>query len=159
LIGCTNDSLNPPPFDPKESDFDVSGIWLASGGGDVITYSEWPIPPGEDPEIESYIRGFAMLIQKMDDEHIRIIGLPGADTGRDGDMVFPDCTDPDNCEVIATKTDKFEWEIDIKNDGRSYNATISLKRFVELNQFTLKGTYKFQNRSINLRFDGERAPD
>ncbi|NBB76353.1 MAG: hypothetical protein GVY02_03150 [Bacteroidetes bacterium] len=159
LIGCTNDGLNPPPFDPKESDFDVSGVWLASGGEDITTYSEWPIPPGEEPEVEEHSLGFVMLIEQMDDGHIRIIGLPGADVGRADGLVFTGCLHPDNCEVIGNEIGKFEWEIDIQRGDRSYNALFSLKRFIDLNQFTLEGTYEFQNRKIEYRFDGERAPE
>ena len=159
LVSCTSDSLNPPPFDPKESDFDVSGIWLASGGLDITTYSEWPVPPGEEPKEEGFSHGFVMLIQKMDDDQIRIVGLPGTDTGRGDDAVFPDCTHPNNCKVFGSKIGKFEWEIDIQHGGRSYNATLTLKRFIDLNQFTLEGTYEFRNRSIKYRFDGERVPE
>lgn len=159
LFSCTDDTLNPPPYEPKETEIDLSGIWLLSGSEERTTYSEWPIPPDEDPEQEKYSQGFNVLIQQIDENNIRIYGLVGADAGRAENAVFPECSNPENCKVFGTKTGEHEWEIDIQNGPRTYNAVIKLKEMIDLNEFTLEGTYEYQNKSIEYVLDGRRIPE
>lgn len=159
LFSCTDDTLNPPPYEPKETKIDLSGIWLISGGERVTTYSEWPIPPNEEPVKENHGQGFSVLIQQVDENTIRIYGLLGADAGRAEYAVFPECSKPDDCNVFGTKTGEHEWEIDIQNGPRTYHAEISLKKFINLNEFILEGRYEYQNRSVEYLLDGKRVPE
>ncbi|MCG2590606.1 hypothetical protein [Rhodohalobacter sulfatireducens] len=159
LFSCTDDSLNQSKYEPKEPDINLSGLWLLSGAEETTTYSEWPIPPDEDPVQKKNSQGFNMLIQQMDENKIRIYGLVGADAGRAENSVFSACSNPENCKVYGTKTGDRTWEVDIKNGQRTFYATIEVEILINKTEIRLESRYEFQNKSIEHTLDGEKIPE
>jgi hypothetical protein len=159
LCSCIEDSLNPSEYEPREPDIDLAGLWLLSGAEETTTYSEWPIPPDEDPVQKKNSQGFNMLIQQTGENQIRIYGLVGADAGRAEHSVFPECNNPENCKVFGTKTGDRTWEIDIKNGQRTFYATIEVKILINKTEIRLESTYEYQNKSIEHTMDGEKIPE
>lgn len=159
LFSSCDDGPNQPPYEPKEPYIDLSGLWLLSGAEETTTYSEWPIPPNEDPVQKKNSQGFNMLIQEMDENKIRIYGLVGADAGRAEHSVFPTCNTPENCKIFGTKTGDRTWEVDIKNGQRTFYATIEVEILINKIEIKLESTYEYQNKSIVHTLDGEKIPE
>ncbi len=139
---------------------DKSSVLYAIKGNEIMTsYSEWPIPEGENPSVNtSYIR-FLMLIDFNDskDNEIRIFGLEGADVGKRDYYLYPDCTKPEDCKITGT-LDGEDLTINIQSNGRSYQAEGTIRRIIHNNNdygsAELTATYKYQNTTIQYRLEG-----
>lgn len=139
---------------------DNSSVLYAMRGNQIITsYSEWPIPEGEEPSEVTSRYDFLMLIdfKSGDDKQVRFYGLEGADVGKRDHYLYPDCTNPDNCKITGTLEGE-DLTINIQRNGRSYQAEGVIRRIIHNNNdygsAELTATYKYQNTTIEYRLEG-----
>ena len=137
-----------------------SAVLYAMKGNQIMTsYSEWPIPEGEEPSEVTSRYDFLMLIdfKTGDDNQVRFYGLEGADVGKRDYYLYPDCTNPDDCKITGT-LDGEDLTINIQSNGRSYQAEGAIRRIIHSNNnygsAELTATYKYQNTTIEYRLEG-----
>lgn len=124
---------------------------LVGGYKITTTYSDWPIPEGDKPRVDTSRIGF-IFGKEINKDHFRILGLDGADVGKRGNQVFPNCPDSGKCEIIGNMTGPESFKVNLNNDGRTYNATANFGT----SGFEMEGEYNYQN--VNVKYDllGER---
>lgn len=135
-----------------EPEYAHTGLYFV--GGDKITtrYSDWPIPEGEGPEVDTIRVEFSTFLNVQDDqETIRFAGLHGADAGEMQNRVYPDCTSSEDCIILGHSTGTETFEIDIENKGRTYIATGNARS----TDFQLTGHYQYQNTTIDYDLKGQ----
>lgn len=152
LKGCSDSLTNPPdPKNEEEEEFEdkISGIMYLRGQKITTTYSDWPIPEGEKPTVESTYIDFIISL-KLDPENperVRIYGLEGADVGKYENMIYPNCTNTNECKVFGEMTGERSFTVDLENQGRTYTATGAFKS----TDYKIVGEYNYQN--IIIRYD------
>lgn len=134
----------------------VSGILLVGGKEIKTTYSDWPIPEGDEPAKDTTSIGFFLKIQEVGygNDQLRIVGLEGADVGKYDNRVFPNCTNPEECKIYGKLAGE-DLEIDINNNGRSYQATGKIYQTYDP-YIEMTATYKYQNITIEYNLEGGR---
>jgi len=137
-----------------------SAVLYAMRSSEVMTsYSEWPIPEGEEPSEVTTRYDFLMLIdfKTGDDNQVRLYGLEGADVGKRDYYLYPDCTNPEDCKITGT-LDGEDLTINIQSNGRSYQAEGVIRRIINNNNnygsAELTATYKYQNTTVQYRLEG-----
>lgn len=148
-----SDSLEGPNTDDEEDDI-ISALMYLDGIQITTTYSAWPVPENDVPEVDTTRIGFLVKIQSIDGEKnsIRIYGLEGADVGKRENYLYPDCENPDDCKVIGTLAEE-ELEIDISNNGRSYQAEGKIYQTYDP-YIEMTGIYNYQNIIIHYEAEG-----
>lgn len=155
IKGCGDSSTNMDDDEDVEAD-QISGIFYVTGEEIRTIYSDWPIPEGEEPSRDKTRIGFIMKIQKIGDgdDQLRIVGLEGADVGKYDNRVYPDCSTPDECKIYGSLIGE-DLEIEIENNGRSYQAAGSIYQTYEP-YVEMTATYNYQNVTIQYELEGEK---
>lgn len=136
----------------EEPEYPKTGLYFLKGEKITTTYSNWPIPEGEEPEINTERVEFSMHLEVQDDrETIRFAGLHGADAGEMENRVYPDCTISEDCVILGQSTGTESFEIDIENNGRTYTATGTARS----TDFQLNAQYQYQNTTIEYSLGGQ----
>jgi hypothetical protein len=138
-----------------------SAVLFAMRGNQIMTsYSEWPIPEGEEPSEVTSRYDFLMLIDLKtgDDNQVRFYGLEGADVGKRDQYLYHDCNPMADCKVIGT-LDGEELTIDLQHEGGTFQAEGEIRNFTDsyyTNDFIeLTATYTYQETIIEYEFRGE----
>lgn len=125
----------------------------------TTTYSDWPIPEGDKPTVDTSGISFIMLRQ-IKKYSFQIYGLEGADVGKRDNLVFPNCTDMDECKIRAKITGQSKFKINLNNEGRTYKATGQFRKveflFGHVVDLTMEAEYQYQNLTIKYELGGER---
>ena len=154
LMSCSGRSVeSTPDTDPIETPAWLTGVHYLHGPKTTTGVPNQHFHPDYDylPEIVSFSVNVAIVEGKQDT--IRFFGLYGADAGDVVDRVFPDCTVSDDCKVYARVNTPFvDFEIDIENRGRRYQAT----GVFTPTTLQLTGRYTHGGREIDYELDGER---
>jgi hypothetical protein len=149
-ISSCGDSLTVPGEDQEP----LSSLIQLRGEVITTTYSNWPIPENEEPSVDTTRVGFFVKIHSLPGQNneVRMYGLEGADVGKRGNHLFPDCSHPDDCKIIGTLTDE-KLNIDLRNNGRTYKAEGFIYQtydpYVEMT-----ATYNYQNMMIEYELEG-----
>lgn len=152
LAGCSNDASGP---DAGGEFVDrISGNFYLEGFKIEKRFSDWPIPPDEEPSIDTTRIDFSLTIVLPDPEQdeVRFYGLSGADVGESDHRVYPGCTVPEDCKVFGQRTDLEEIAIILENDGRMYHGFA----YVRTNYIGVQAEYQYQNITIEYDLDGQR---
>lgn len=123
---------------------------IVSGEKITTTYSDWPIPEGDKPSVDTSRTGF-IFARQLDDDQFRIIGLDGADVGKRGNQVFPNCPDNGECVIMGNTTGSDGFEVNLNNNGRTYSATANFGT----SGFEMEAEYNYQNVKIKYDLLGE----
>lgn len=84
---------------------------------------------------------------------VQFYGLIAADAGEGDELLFPDCTTPDDCPVTGdVLKDKPIIEIQLEQGGRSYSGTVSILN----NDLAMYSTYSGQNITKEFELAGGR---
>jgi hypothetical protein len=135
-----------------DPEYPHTGLYFVGGEKRTTSYSAWPIPDGEVPEVETERVEFSIHLKVQDDrETIRFAGLHGADAGEMENRVYPDCMNSEDCIVMGQSTGTESFEIDIENNGRTYTATGNARS----TDFQLNAQYQYQNITIDYDLDGQ----
>jgi len=137
-----------------------SSVLYAMRGNQIITsYSEWPIPEGEEPSEVTSRYDFLMIIdfKSGDDKQVRFYGLEGADVGKRDQFLFADCDSFVDCEVTAV-LDGDELTINLEHNGRSYKAEGAIRNITDSyytnDSVEMTATYKYQQTTIQYELRG-----
>lgn len=148
MKACSDSLTNPP--DPKNEEEEVedriSGIMYLRGQKITTTYSDWPIPEDDKPTIDSTYIDFIISL-KLDPENpdrVRIYGLEGADVGKYEYMIYPNCTNTNECKVFGEMTGERSFTVDLENQDRTYTATGAFKS----TDYKIVGEYNHKNVTI-----------
>lgn len=143
-----------------EKDTNKTDLYSMIGQQTVTSYSEWPIPEGEDPTVVTSSYRFPMLIDfnAGNDKQIRLYGLEGADVGKREQYLYHDCNPTADCKVIG-RLDGEELTIDLRHEGGSFRAEGAIRNFTDsydTNDFIeLAATYTYQQTIIQYELRGE----
>lgn len=151
LYSC--DSSAGPDSDEKEQE-QISVLLYVSGNQITTTYSAWPIPENDVASVDTTRIGFLMKLQTVPGEEssLRMYGLEGADVGKRENYLYPDCNNPDDCQVIGSLVDE-NLEVDITNNDRSYQAEGKIYQTYDP-YIEMTGTYNYQNTTIRYEVEG-----
>lgn len=147
-MGSCSDSTSVTDRQPLSAVMQIGGKLIKT------TYSEWPIPENEVPAVDTTRVGFFIHIHSLKGEtsEIRLYGLEGADVGKHGNQLFPNCSHPDECKVTGTLTDE-KLNIDIQNDGRSYKAEGFIYQTYDP-YLVMTATYRYENITFEYELEG-----
>lgn len=153
LLGCSENSVQPEPESEVSADT-LSTLFFLEGKKIETRYSEWPVPDGEQPSVDTTNIYFTVHIKRVegDMKKVRFYGLEGADAGSAGNRVYPNCTVSDDCKVYGNIVLGQQFEIDLENNGRTYQANGLVTTF----EANLTGRYQYQNLTIDYELQGER---
>lgn len=152
LAGCSNDASGPDAggefMDKISGDFYLEGFKIEK------RFSDWPVPPDEEPSVDTTRIDFTLTIALTDpgQDTFRFYGLSGADAGESGHRVFPGCTVPEDCKVFGQRTAPEEIEIILENEGRTYHGFTYVRR----NYIEVQAEYQYQNITIEYDLEGQR---
>lgn len=136
----------------EEPEYPHTGLYFVGGEKRTTSYSDWPIPEGEEPEVDTERVEFSIHLKVQDDqEAIRFVGLHGTDAGEMENRVYPDCTISEDCVILGQSTGTESFEIDIENEGRTYTATGNARS----TDFQLNAQYQYQNITIDYDLEGQ----
>lgn len=140
----------------EEPEYPKTGLYFLRGEKITTTYSDWPIPEGEEPEIDTVRVDFSTHLKVQDDqEMIRFAGLHGADAGEMENRVYPNCTISEDCVILGQSTGTESFEIDVENNGRTYTGS-GIARSTD---FQLTAQYQYQNTTIDYELEGQMYID
>lgn len=150
LNGCKNSSTN------SETNDVISGIYKLSGEKIRTRYSDWPIPEGEHPVIDTVGVSFLLKIEPLNDGKgtFRLYGLESVDIGKNEKKVFPDCIDPKDCPFFGKVVGE-SFEILVSENERTYHATgFIYQRYTPY--INLTATYQHQNYTMQYTVEGSK---
>ena len=140
-------------------DNNKTAFYFMRGEETVTSYSEWPIPEGEEPSLVTSSYRFMMLIDfnNGNDNQVRLYGLEGADVGKRDQYLFAGCDPLVDCEVTAV-LDGEELTINLEHDGRSYKAEGAIRNITDSyytnDSVELTATYRYQQTTIQYELRG-----
>ena len=150
MKGCSDSSTDPYDSKNEEEVVDrISGIMYLRGQKVTTTYSDWPIPEGDKPTVDSSYINFiiSLKLDQKNPEKVRIYGLEGADVGKYENLIFPNCTNTNECKVYGEMTGLRSFTVELENSGRTYTATGAFKS----TDYKIVGEYNYQN--ITIQYD------
>ena len=151
ITTCKNHSVDPTSMD------EISGVYFLEGL--KITFLTLSESETEDVTVDTTY--FALPTKVLEDfdkkDTLQFIGLEGADVGKNGNRVYPDCSVPDECKIYASLTGEIV-EINLSNNGRTYKAQGSL-RIRNKPIIELESEFRYQNLRIQYFLSGVPKPD